>query len=423
MKKNHILLAIIILVCLPVSAIKRRRVQAPKTPVVPATELAQKALDIYDVESARSILEKELAALSKKKQPTQKIENLLEQTQQIALKLHATEHIVIIDSLVCKKEDALKAILLSKESGRIDTYASTYHTTDKNGATLYENELANKRYLAVPKGRNGSLRLATTDKLGEKWSEPHLLSGLPVNDLAQNFPFLLSDGVTLYYAATGPESLGGYDIFVTRTDGDEGQVLTPENIGFPFNSPANDYLLAIDELNQLGWFISDRRQPRGKVCVYTFIPNATREVYGSELSEKQLAARARITAIRDTWNKDAKEAQQRLHALRTNKSTEQQHEQVDFQFFIDETRTYTRLTDFRSAKANQKMQQWLRLSKDTQTDAILLQRLRDNYATSDPVQRKKMAQTILQLEATHYPQMQKLQQLAIEIRNLEISFK
>lgn len=423
MKKNHILLAIIILVCLPVSAIKRRRVQAPKTPVVPATELAQKALDIYDVESARSILEKELAALSKKKQPTQKIENLLEQTQQIALKLHATEHIVIIDSLVCKKEDALKAILLSKESGRIDTYASTYHTTDKNGATLYENELANKRYLAVPKGRNGSLRLATTDKLGEKWSEPHLLSGLPANDLAQNFPFLLSDGVTLYYAATGPESLGGYDIFVTRTDGDEGQVLAPENIGFPFNSPANDYLLAIDELNQLGWFISDRRQPRGKVCVYTFIPNATREVYGSELSEKQLAARARITAIRDTWNKDAKEAQQRLHALRTNKSTEQQHEQVDFQFFIDETRTYTRLTDFRSAKANQKMQQWLRLSKDTQTDAILLQRLRDNYATSDPVQRKKMAQTILQLEATHYPQMQKLQQLAIEIRNLEISFK
>lgn len=423
MKKNHILLAIIILVCLPVSAIKRRRVQAPKTPVVPATELAQKALDIYDVESARSILEKELAALSKKKQPTQKIENLLEQTQQIALKLHATEHIVIIDSLVCKKEDALKAILLSKESGRIDTYASTYHTTDKNGATLYENELANKRYLAVPKGRNGSLRLATTDKLGEKWSEPHLLSGLPANDLAQNFPFLLSDGVTLYYAATGPESLGGYDIFVTRTDGDEGQVLAPENIGFPFNSPANDYLLAIDELNQLGWFISDRRQPRGKVCVYTFIPNATREVYGSELSEKQLAARARITAIRDTWNKDATEAQQRLHALRTNKSTEQQHEQVDFQFFIDEARTYTRLTDFRSAKANQKMQQWLRLSKDTQTDAILLQRLRDNYATSDPVQRKKMAQTILQLEATHYPQMQKLQQLAIEIRNLEISFK
>ena len=388
-----------------------------------AIEQAQHALSLYDVTTAREILDKEMAVLTKKKQPTEAVEALMEQVQQIALKLHATEHIVIIDSVVCDKDKFLNAILLNRENGRIDTYASTYHTADKNGATLYENELANKRYLAVPKGKNGGLRLATSDKIGEQWSEPHLLTGLATSDLSQNFPFLLSDGVTLYFAATGPESIGGYDIFVTRSDGDDGSFLTPENVGFPFNSPANDYLLVIDELHQLGWFVSDRRQPKGKVCVYTFIPNATRQVYGDQLSEKQLAARARIASIKDTWNSQTPEAQKRLAALRLDSSNEGKQTAETFQFVIDDKRTYTQLSDFQSPQAKQKMMHWLQLSKNVKTDQLMLERLRDNYATAPAAQRPQLAQSIRKLESTHYPQLQQLKQLEKEIRNTEISHK
>jgi len=386
-------------------------------------EQAQLALSLYDVATARDIIEKEMAVLTKKKQSTDHLDALLEQVQRIALKLHATEHIVIIDSVVCNKEDMLRFIQLNRESGRIDTYASTYHTTDKNGAMLYENELANKRYLAVPKGKNGALRLATSDKIGEQWSEPHLLTGLATNNLAQNYPFLLSDGMTLYFAATGPESIGGYDIFVTRSDGEDGSFLTPENIGFPFNSPANDYLLVIDELNQLGWFVSDRRQPKGKVCVYTFIPNATREVYGDQLSEKQLADRARIASIKDTWNKETAEAQKRLMALRAEKSKEGNQTVETFQFVIDDQRTYTQMSDFHAPEAKQKMTQWLQLSKNVKTDMVLLERLRDNYATAAAGQRQQLALSIKKLESTHYPQLQQLKQLEKDIRNAEITFK
>ena len=52
---------------------------------------------------------------------------------------------------------------------------------------------------------------------------------------------MLSDGLTLYFAAQGPESIGGYDIFMTTYDAAEGRFLKPENIGMPFNSTANDY--------------------------------------------------------------------------------------------------------------------------------------------------------------------------------------
>ena len=81
----------------------------------------------------------------------------------------------------------------------------------------------------------------------------------------------MSDGITLYYASDGEGSLGGYDIFVTRYDSENGNYLRPDNIGMPFNSPANDYMYAIDEFNNIGWFASDRYQLITKsvsMCLY-----------------------------------------------------------------------------------------------------------------------------------------------------------
>ena len=413
---------------LAVSAFAQKR-RAAKAPAIPTMELARQAMAAYDFDRAEEALTKEIAALKKKKQSTLHAEHLLHAAIQGRSKLHATERITIIDSVVCAADDALQAIRVSRENGRIDTYASTYHTTDSLGATLYENELANKRYLAVatpptPEDSIASLHLAVSDKIGEQWSTPVALTGLNDDDLSQNFPFLLSDGITLYYAATGPESMGGYDIFVSRADGEDGSFLSPENVGFPFNSPANDYLLVIDEFNQLGWFVTDRRQPEGQVCVYTFIPNATREVYGDDVTEEELRSRARISAISDTWSltdeNEMNAARQRLADLREGKR-ENKTVRPDFQFVIDDQRTYAHLDDFKSTTARNKMQQWLQLSKNCETDATMLQRLRDNYATASAAQRIQLRQTILQLETNNETHQQQLRQLEKEIRNSEIS--
>ncbi len=413
---------------LAVSAFAQKR-RVAKAPAIPTMELARQAMAAYDFDRAEEALTKEIAALKKKKQSTLHAENLLHAAIQGRSKLHATERITIIDSVVCAADDAIQAIRVSRENGRIDTYASTYHTTDSLGATLYENELANKRYLAVakpptPEDSIASLHLAVSDKIGEQWSTPVALTGLNDDDLSQNFPFLLSDGITLYYAATGPESMGGYDIFVSRADGEDGSFLSPENVGFPFNSTANDYLLVIDEFNQLGWFVTDRRQPEGQVCVYTFIPNATREVYGDDVTEEELRSRARISAISDTWSltdeNEMNAARQRLADLREGKR-ENKTVRPDFQFVIDDQRTYAHLDDFKSTTARNKMQQWLQLSKNCETDATMLQRLRDNYATASAAQRTQLRQTILQLESNNETHQQQLRQLEKEIRNSEIS--
>ena len=57
-------------------------------------------------------------------------------------------------------------------------------------------------------------------------------------------------------------------------------------------------MMVIDEAKQLGWFVSDRYQPEGKVCVYLFIPNDNRERVDSEDVElkraRPLLPRSRI---------------------------------------------------------------------------------------------------------------------------------
>ena len=133
----------------------------------------------------------------------------------------------------------------------------------------------------------------------------------------------MSDGITLYFAQQGPNSIGGYDIFVTRYDSDTGTYLKAENLGMPFSSTANDYLYAIDEANKLGYFVTDRRQPAGKVCIYVFIPNETRKVYPSETySDDQLRSLAAIERIADSWDNKAQrnEALNRLYAARQQQS-------------------------------------------------------------------------------------------------------
>lgn len=416
---------------LPLSA--QRKVT--RNPALPVLEQAREYMRAYDFDGASELLSKALAEQKRRRRPTENIEaleELLEKAQRIATMLHATERVVFIDSVVCSKGQMLKTIRLTRESGRLDTYASTYHTSDPLGSMIYENELANKRYLAVPSDdskeqTSRTLRLAVSDKIGEEWSKPLPLSGLGEDDESQNFPFLLSDGVTLYYAAEGPESVGGYDIFVTRADGEDGSFLSPENVGFPFNSPYNDYLMAIDELAQLGWLVTDRYQEEGKVCVYTFIPNETRETYGDDITEAKLRSLARLNAIRDTWSVAAsqdelKQARQRLADLQAGKGFGQT-DVPDFVFVVDDARTYTHLSDFRSPAAKSKMQQYLQLSKTVDTDALMLQRLRENYATTSASQRKQLAETINRLEATHFPQLEQLKQLAKEVRNAEITYK
>ena len=231
----------------------------------------------------------------------------------------------------------------------------------------------------------------------------------------------MADGVTLYYASDGEGSLGGYDIFVTRYDSESSSYLRPDNIGMPFNSPANDYMYVIDELNNLGWFASDRYQPEDKVCIYVFVPNETKVVYDYENTDPTtLKKAASLRSIRTTWKDTDKVriAKQKLAALIYAKDTEKK--EGDFLFIIDDSTVYHTLNDFRSTPARAAYQQVMQKQKDYDMLSKNLEEKREQYAQSNRSQKKALAPGILDLEKRTEQLLKEIEKLTLNVRNEEI---
>mgnify|MGYP000110642368 CR=1 FL=1 len=374
--------------------------------------LGQAYNDTYRFEDAVDNYEQHIEWLEKKKRPTEAAESELEIIKQGARMIKGVEDVAVIDSFVVDKNEFLKAYKVSRESG-------TLNQDNSIAGTIYQSEMGNK-IIYGDQNPDGKMQLYSRIKLINNWSDPE-----PLNTLNEqgnvNYPYLMADGVTLYYASDGEGSLGGYDIFVTRYDSESSSYLRPDNIGMPFNSPANDYMYVIDELNNLGWFASDRYQPEDKVCIYVFVPNETKVVYDYENTDPTtLKEAASLRSIRTTWKDTDKVriAKQKLAALIYAKDTEKK--EGDFLFIIDDSTAYHTLNDFRSTPARAAYQQVMQKQKDYDMLSKNLEEKREQYAQSNRSQKKALAPGILDLEKRTEQLLKEIEKLTLNVRNEEI---
>lgn len=409
---------------------QKNKVVVPQQPL-PAISLSD-ALKQYRFSDAELILNQEIANLRKKKLDTSDAENKLRAVNRAKSKMNVTEKITFIDSLVVTKSELIQNLRLSSESGKIDSYSAFYNMSDTTNCTIYLSELGDNLLYAKP-DENGNPQLFRKSLVGNPmqvnnadWTASVALAdeGLGEHgDVCQNYPFMMADGTTLYFAAKGEESLGGYDIYMTRYDAEEHRFLTPENIGMPFNSPANDYLYAVDEFYNIGFFVTDRNQPEGYVCIYTFIPNSSRKIYNTgELGEAKLSSLARLTSIADTWEDKAlvNEALEKVNRLRNGGANSLLESNATIKFIVNNQYTYTSLDQFKSDAARQQAQWWFEGMKDLRRSEDELQKLRDKYHSLDAASRKSMEAQILQLENNVRVLITKLKTQEKEIRKLEL---
>lgn len=285
----------------------------------------------------------------------------------------ATAKVMFIDSVVVGKADFLRALPQPAVMGTL---------TDRGKSSLplmqYENELGDHRIYAD--GNADSTALYSQTLLGKDWSQPDKLEEISQASYHnQNFPFLMSDGVTLFFSAEGPQSIGGRDIFMTTYDSDNATYYEPQNYGLPFNSTANDYLLAIDDVDTLGWLVSDRFQPKDSVCIYTFVPTASRVDFSADnLTPEQLNSYARLYAISDTWKFGNRMAAiRRRDALLERMS--QKGQRRNEPLIVSDRLTAYKANDLKTTEGRSLYQQWqtvVQMEKETQ-DA--LEKLRQKY--------------------------------------------
>lgn len=324
-----------------------------------------------------------------------------------------TQQIIIVDSIVVNKDQFLASIRLSSECGQLMNTGAFFR--NQLQGTLYLNEMGNKVYFSQPDGHQQ--QLYTADKLGNEWSKPQPLQGLSEGIDEASYPFMLTDGLTFYFAGKGEESIGGYDIFMTRYDSRSGSFLKPENIGMPFNSEANDYMYAIDEANRIGYFASDRRQPEGKVCIYIFIPSDTRKTYdNSKYTEEQIRNFADIASIADTWG-DGSERKAALDRIKSKYATH------DVPGQLVSTGDAASAVEFHSKEANSLYQKLLKEQNALDIVNSSLDMLRQKYHKTNASERNRMKSEILKLEEQALQLNTSVKQLTKATRNAEINSK
>ena len=363
---------------------------------------------------------KKSATKAKVKQKTTVVDNGLE--QRLESMRGFTQKVMFIDSVVVSKSKLLSSLNIPDEAGSIQAYNKFFNTTDQPNSIVYLNQLRNK--CVFSKFTDGEWDLYSKEMIGGKWSNAVPLKGLDIlgDDVDINWPFLLSDGTTLYFAAKGEESIGGFDIFMTRYDETTQSYLKPENIGMPFNSIDNDYFFIVDEYDGIGWFATDRNQPEGKVCIYSFIYNNVRENYVvDEYTPEQLRQLSEIHSISQTWtsNQARLSALEQLTAVYKRKFT--QKKKNDFEFVINDELTYTTLTDFRSVEAAEMYVNLNELLRKKNKLDSSIEHARIAYPTARQPQREQYKQQLLAAEKQSEKYETDIKNLSKKIRRIELT--
>lgn len=136
-------------------------------------------------------------------------------------------------------------------------YSVGHPSIDRTGNVLY---FASD----MPGGYGGSDIYFSTFSNGH-WSEPFNLGPKVNTEANEFFPYISNDGV-LYFSSNGHGGMGGLDVFFSVPE--RGIFDKVENMGYPVNSPRDDFSFILDESGTQGYFASSRKSGKGNDDLY-----------------------------------------------------------------------------------------------------------------------------------------------------------
>ncbi|HET8861203.1 OmpA family protein [Marivirga sp.] len=119
-----------------------------------------------------------------------------------------------------------------------------------------------------PGGFGGMDIWVATKQANGTWGDIENLGKEVNSKYDEDAPFIHPDMKTLYFTSNGNKSMGGRDIFKTNLIG--GNWTSPENMGYPINTPLNDNYFTLSADGSKGYFSSDRPGGYGGQDIYFF---------------------------------------------------------------------------------------------------------------------------------------------------------
>jgi tetratricopeptide (TPR) repeat protein len=233
------------------------------------------------------------------------------------------------------------------------------------------------------------------EKLIDGWGEPVLLGDAVNSKYDERYPFLLTDGVTLYFSSNRPGGLGGFDIYKATYNSENKAFNDVVNLGIPYNSPADDYFFVCDEFKNIAWFSSNRAATGDRVVVYCMKwDNSIVKNNVSDINQVKQAAMLIPSGL--SGNGVDGEVADNLNENSSN-------DNAQFHFPVTDTLEYTRFEHFRSAEARTFFEKGFALTSQKDSLSKKMKEKRRIYATtSSDVERNKVVNEILILEKKTY---------------------
>ncbi|NSW46322.1 MAG: PD40 domain-containing protein [Bacteroidales bacterium] len=106
-----------------------------------------------------------------------------------------------------------------------------------------------------------------------QWSQPKNLGETINTNEDEIYPYISADGKILYFSSQGHNSMGEYDIFVSYFNEITNEWTTPQNLGYPINSPGPDYNIIFSPTKKYAYISAIRKEGLGGLDIYKLIFN------------------------------------------------------------------------------------------------------------------------------------------------------
>lgn len=122
-------------------------------------------------------------------------------------------------------------------------------------------------YFAQP-DKSGSWNINHSTFNDTTWNAPAMLNEENTSIGDEIFPLVSNDGSKLYFSSNGLFGMGGYDIYMCEWDESTNDWGAPTNLGFPFSSPADDFLFMNTSDGNYSIFSSNRDCAKDSITIY-----------------------------------------------------------------------------------------------------------------------------------------------------------
>lgn len=366
-------------------------------------------LQQWHADAAIEAYNKYLSSLTEPNEREPYIAQQIAYAEKIQRYLRRVERVTVIDSVLVPLHQMLLQCSLSPEAGRLQY--------DSLGGIEFTNQRGDHRLWSQLVDSNQLL--LSSHRLLDTWTTSDTLPTTINFTTSQISPYLLNDGVTLYFAAQDSNGLGGWDIYISRYNTATELYTAPENLGFPYNSPANEYMYIVDENQGVAYLATDRFAPQGYVHIYSLaIPE--QKQYCRGMTSDSLAAYAQLRAFYKTERSDNVPSEpSKLSEPSELSNPSKLHDAISF--VINDSVIYTSVDAFLSQEAKQLFMEWEQLQERLTKEQNQLEQLRMQYMQAEETLQAELAPRILQLESDIVRLQERCWALPREIRQRESS--